>query len=237
MPAPPSRVRTTKPTRKIAGWISKYWARPPLTPATLRSERLRCRRRISGICVLLCSCLQDACRRAAATIRNDPESDPETTLASRRPRRDTADLRHPPNGVTHSTSHHDRAPSSPASISSRSRPRTSNARPRSTRTSSASRPARVWRAARIACDGRRVRDRHRHGRADRDRAARDRVQPAQRARSRSTSTTSRPRAPSSSRAASSFLGETIDSGVCHQALFKDPDGNVLDLHHRYAPRT
>jgi len=33
-----------------------------------------------------------------------------------------------------------------------------------------------------------------------------------------------------------FLGETIDSGVCHQALFRDPDGNVLDLHHRYAPR-
>ena len=34
----------------------------------------------------------------------------------------------------------------------------------------------------------------------------------------------------------SFMGETIDSGVCLQALFKDPDGNVLDLHHRYAPR-
>ncbi len=33
-----------------------------------------------------------------------------------------------------------------------------------------------------------------------------------------------------------FNGETIDSGVCHQALFEDPDGNVLDLHHRYAPR-
>jgi predicted enzyme related to lactoylglutathione lyase len=33
-----------------------------------------------------------------------------------------------------------------------------------------------------------------------------------------------------------FMGETIDSGVCHQALFRDPDGNVLDLHHRYAPR-
>ena len=33
-----------------------------------------------------------------------------------------------------------------------------------------------------------------------------------------------------------FKGETIDSGVCHQALFEDPDGNVLDLHHRYAPR-
>jgi predicted enzyme related to lactoylglutathione lyase len=34
-----------------------------------------------------------------------------------------------------------------------------------------------------------------------------------------------------------FTGETIDSGVCLQALFEDPDGNVLDLHHRYAPRT
>lgn len=33
-----------------------------------------------------------------------------------------------------------------------------------------------------------------------------------------------------------FSGETIDSGVCHQALFEDPDGNVLDLHQRYAPR-
>jgi catechol 2,3-dioxygenase-like lactoylglutathione lyase family enzyme len=33
-----------------------------------------------------------------------------------------------------------------------------------------------------------------------------------------------------------FEGDIIDSGVCHQAIFKDPDGNVLDLHHRYAPR-
>jgi predicted enzyme related to lactoylglutathione lyase len=33
-----------------------------------------------------------------------------------------------------------------------------------------------------------------------------------------------------------FVGETIDSGVCLQAIFKDPDGNVLDLHHRYAPK-
>ena len=33
----------------------------------------------------------------------------------------------------------------------------------------------------------------------------------------------------------SFNGDTIDSGVCHQALFEDPDGNSLDLHHRYAP--
>jgi uncharacterized protein YndB with AHSA1/START domain/predicted enzyme related to lactoylglutathione lyase len=34
-----------------------------------------------------------------------------------------------------------------------------------------------------------------------------------------------------------FIGDTIDSGVCHQAIFEDPDGNTLDLHHRYAPRT
>jgi catechol 2,3-dioxygenase-like lactoylglutathione lyase family enzyme len=34
-----------------------------------------------------------------------------------------------------------------------------------------------------------------------------------------------------------FKGDTIDSGVCHQAFFEDPDGNALDLHHRYAPRT
>lgn len=33
-----------------------------------------------------------------------------------------------------------------------------------------------------------------------------------------------------------FLGETIDSGVCHMAPFSDPDGNTLMLHHRYAPR-
>jgi catechol 2,3-dioxygenase-like lactoylglutathione lyase family enzyme len=33
-----------------------------------------------------------------------------------------------------------------------------------------------------------------------------------------------------------FQGETIDSGVCHQAIFEDPDGNVLDIHHRYAPK-
>jgi predicted enzyme related to lactoylglutathione lyase len=32
-----------------------------------------------------------------------------------------------------------------------------------------------------------------------------------------------------------FTGEIIDSGVCHQAIFHDPDGNSLDLHHRYAP--
>ncbi|MGN6373332.1 MAG: VOC family protein [Solirubrobacteraceae bacterium] len=33
-----------------------------------------------------------------------------------------------------------------------------------------------------------------------------------------------------------FEGETLDTGVCHMALFNDPDGNRLILHHRYAPR-
>jgi catechol 2,3-dioxygenase-like lactoylglutathione lyase family enzyme len=33
-----------------------------------------------------------------------------------------------------------------------------------------------------------------------------------------------------------FSGETMDSGVCHMALFRDPDGNALLLHNRYAPR-
>jgi catechol 2,3-dioxygenase-like lactoylglutathione lyase family enzyme len=28
----------------------------------------------------------------------------------------------------------------------------------------------------------------------------------------------------------------FDSGVCHNAVFADPDGNVLMLHHRYAPK-
>lgn len=32
-----------------------------------------------------------------------------------------------------------------------------------------------------------------------------------------------------------FDGETMDSGVCYQAYFRDPDGNALILHHRYAP--
>ncbi len=33
----------------------------------------------------------------------------------------------------------------------------------------------------------------------------------------------------------SFKGEILDTGVCHMALFDDPDGNALMLHHRYAP--
>lgn len=31
-----------------------------------------------------------------------------------------------------------------------------------------------------------------------------------------------------------FRGETLDSGVCFQAFFADPDGNALAIHHRYA---
>lgn len=33
-----------------------------------------------------------------------------------------------------------------------------------------------------------------------------------------------------------FVADTMDSGVCHMAHFTDPDGNVLMLHSRYAPR-
>jgi len=32
-----------------------------------------------------------------------------------------------------------------------------------------------------------------------------------------------------------FAGETIDTGVCHMAFFRDPDGNDMMLHRRYAP--
>ena len=32
-----------------------------------------------------------------------------------------------------------------------------------------------------------------------------------------------------------FQGDILDSGVCHQTFFADPDGNALALHHRYAP--
>jgi catechol 2,3-dioxygenase-like lactoylglutathione lyase family enzyme len=33
-----------------------------------------------------------------------------------------------------------------------------------------------------------------------------------------------------------FEGDTFDTSVCHMAFFKDPDGNSLMLHKRYAPR-
>jgi catechol 2,3-dioxygenase-like lactoylglutathione lyase family enzyme len=31
-----------------------------------------------------------------------------------------------------------------------------------------------------------------------------------------------------------FRGDTLDSGVCWQAFFADPDGNALAIHHHYA---
>jgi periplasmic copper chaperone A len=31
-----------------------------------------------------------------------------------------------------------------------------------------------------------------------------------------------------------FKGDILDSGVCHQAFFSDPDGNALAIHHRHA---
>lgn len=34
-----------------------------------------------------------------------------------------------------------------------------------------------------------------------------------------------------------FKGETIDSGVCLQAIFEDVDGNMLIIHNRYAPKS
>src|SRR5262249_55643350 len=37
------------------------------------------------------------------------------------------------------------------------------------------------------------------------------------------------------RAGVEFIGETVDTGVCHMAFFFDRDRNVLILHRRYAP--
>jgi predicted enzyme related to lactoylglutathione lyase len=34
-----------------------------------------------------------------------------------------------------------------------------------------------------------------------------------------------------------FVGETFDTGVCRMAFLRDPDGNDLMLHNRYAPRS
>ncbi len=31
-----------------------------------------------------------------------------------------------------------------------------------------------------------------------------------------------------------FIGDVLDTGVCHMAFFNDPDGNDLMLHSRYA---
>jgi len=32
-----------------------------------------------------------------------------------------------------------------------------------------------------------------------------------------------------------FEGDVLDTTVCHMAFFRDPDGNALMLHRRYAP--
>ncbi len=32
-----------------------------------------------------------------------------------------------------------------------------------------------------------------------------------------------------------FEGDILDTGVCHMAFFRDPEGNALMLHRRYAP--
>ncbi|HEY2260933.1 MAG TPA: VOC family protein [Solirubrobacteraceae bacterium] len=34
-----------------------------------------------------------------------------------------------------------------------------------------------------------------------------------------------------------FVTDVIDSGVCHQAIFLDPAGNALNIHHRYEPNS
>ena len=39
------------------------------------------------------------------------------------------------------------------------------------------------------------------------------------------------------RAAGGLVMGIEDSGVCHMGFVKDPDGNVLILHRRYAPKT
>ena len=39
------------------------------------------------------------------------------------------------------------------------------------------------------------------------------------------------------RAAGGVVMGIEDSGVCHMGFVKDPDGNVVILHRRYAPRT
>ncbi len=82
--------------------------------------------------------------------------------------------------------------------------------------------------------GVRARQRHRLARlpgadrpADGDDAARRDRDPRAR--------TSPPRARRSEAKDVEFEGDTFDTGVCHMAFFKDPDGNGLMLHHRYAP--
>jgi len=46
-----------------------------------------------------------------------------------------------------------------------------------------------------------------------------------------------PAAVEEARAAGAEVVGIEDTGVCHMGFVKDPDGNVLILHRRYAPRT
>jgi catechol 2,3-dioxygenase-like lactoylglutathione lyase family enzyme len=34
-----------------------------------------------------------------------------------------------------------------------------------------------------------------------------------------------------------FDGDILDTSVCHMAFFRDPDGNAIMLHRRYAPKS
>ena len=34
-----------------------------------------------------------------------------------------------------------------------------------------------------------------------------------------------------------FEADTLDTGVCYMSFLRDPDGNALMLHHRYAPKS
>ena len=79
----------------------------------------------------------------------------------------------------------------------------------------------------------------------RDRQPDDRDHAVRRLRARSSAPTNHPielgvddvaaaRAELESRGVA-FEADTLDSGVCHQAFFSDPDGNALAIHHRYAP--
>src|SRR5947208_8368075 len=73
-----------KPIRKMIGSRSKYWARPPATPATLRSVRLRSRRRACGALCDVVSVMGRACLGAGRVpIRNVPGPTLQSLFADR----------------------------------------------------------------------------------------------------------------------------------------------------------
>ena len=59
--------------------------------------------------------------------------------------------------------------------------------------------------------------------------------PRTRRTSRCACPTSRRRARELEAQGVEFEGDILDTGVCHMAFFRDPDGNALMLHRRYAP--